>query len=155
MAVKANQIQLQTKIAEQQELKKKQQVLTRHEDVQKVEQSYRTIETDSMQDDTGVLLLPSVSSIPCQVTIPCNINTAVERTHVESCIEEIRSKCDKALKDTLLYRNMAEQLRREKRALHNKLTEKCETIRDFWRNNLVEGCSRGGRMVREALFRNN
>ena len=31
--------------------------------MQKVERSYRTIETDSMQDDTGVLLLPSVSSI--------------------------------------------------------------------------------------------
>ena len=57
-----------------------------------------------------------------------------------------------SLKDALLYRNVAEQLR-EKRALHNKLTEKCETICNFWCNNLVEGCSRGGRMVREALYR--
>ena len=74
---------------------------------------------------------------------------------MESCIEEIRCECDKALKDTILYRYIAEQLRKEKRALHNKLTEICETIRDFWRNNLVEGCSSGGRMVREALFRKN
>ena len=70
-----------------------------------------------------------------------------------SCIEDIRTERDKALRDTLLYRNIAEQLRREKRVLHNKLTGKCETIRDFWRNNLVEGCTRGGRMVREARFR--
>ena len=73
---------------------------------------------------------------------------------MESCIEEIRCQCDKALKDALLYRNVAEQLR-EKRALHNKLTEKCKTICNFWRNKLVEGCSRGGRMVREALYRKN
>ena len=40
--------------------------------MQKVELSYSTIETDSMQDDTGVLLLPSVSSIPCQVKFDCS-----------------------------------------------------------------------------------
>ena len=153
MAVEANRMQLQAKTAEQQELKKNQQVLTRCEDMQKIEQSYHTIETDSMQDDTGILLLPSVSSVPCQITIPCDITTAVEKPYVASCIEDIRTERDKALRDTLLYRNTAEQLRREKRVLHNKLTRKCETIRDFWRNNLVEGCTRGGRMVREALFR--
>lgn len=154
MAVEANRMQLQAKTAEQQELKKNQQVLTRCEDMQKIEQSYHTIESDSMQDDTGILLLPSVSSVPCQITIPCDITTAVEKTYVASCIEDIRTERDKALRDTLLYRNIAE-LRREKRVLHTKLTGKCETIRDFWRNNLVEGCTRGGRMVREALFRKN
>ena len=59
MAVEANRMQLQAKIAEQQELKKKQQVPTRCEDMQRIEQSYCTIGTDSMQDDTGILLLPS------------------------------------------------------------------------------------------------
>ena len=96
---------------------------------------------------TGILLLPSVSSVLCQITIPCDITTAVGKAYVASCIEDIRTERDKALRDTLLYRNIAEQLRREKRVLHNKLTGKCETIRDFWCNNLVEGCTRGGRWL--------
>ena len=121
MAVVANRMQLQVKTAEQQELKKNQLVLTRCEDMQKIEQSYHTIVTDSMQDDTGILLLPSVSSVPCQITIPCDITTAVEKTYVASCIEDIRTERDKALRDTLLYRNIAEQLRRVLNKQYNQL----------------------------------
>ena len=52
------------------------------------------------------------------------------------------------------YRNLAEQSQSDKRLLKSNMEEKIETVRDFWRNIIIEGDSRGGRMVRAALIRN-
>ena len=58
---------------------------------------------------------------------------------------------NQALAELKHYRDIAERLQKEKRQLHVELSQKCERVRDFWHNALLEGESRGGLMVREAL----
>ena len=75
----------------------------------------------------------------------------------KKCEERLRrARCErnKALFLARQYRNLAEQSQSDKRLLKSNMEEKIETVRDFWRNKIIEGDSRGGRMVRAALIRN-
>ena len=70
------------------------------------------------------------------------------RRGANSCSVEER---DRALSLARIYRDMTETSQSEKRIMKSKLEKKIETVRDFWRNKLVEGTSRSGRMLRAAL----
>ena len=48
--------------------------------------------------------------------------------------------------------NLAEKSQTDKRLLKISLEKQVETVRDFWRNKVVEGDSRSGRMFRNALI---
>lgn len=98
------------------------------------------------EDDFDALLLPSVSSTSRPKA------SAIERCVAASYIKQLEDERNKAVREALLYRNLAEQMRKEKRDTHHKMSRQCETIRDFWRNTLVEGCSRSGKMVRQAML---
>ena len=50
------------------------------------------------------------------------------------------------------YRDLAETLKKEKRELENKLHTQTEIVRDFWRNKIFEGGSRGGKLLRASLL---
>ena len=72
------------------------------------------------------------------------------------CTKELqtaRNERDQALLQARYYRDLAEVTRAEKRALKYNLEEKIELVRDFWRNKIVEGGSRSGRMLRASLIR--
>ena len=122
MALEQHHLERPIEVAKKQEHKTKLALLQEQERVQQVQQSYRTIEAKSRQDNCDALLLPSVAS-----------------TSPQLCTYTV-------------YRDLAEKLRKEKRDMHRKMSEQCETIRDFWCNNLIEGCSRSGRMVRQTML---
>ena len=53
----------------------------------------------------------------------------------------------------LVNRDDVENSQMEKRALKHDLESKIETVRNFWRNKIVEGSSQSGRILRAALIR--
>lgn len=116
--------------AKELEYRKMQEILHNQEWVKQVQQSYGTTEAQSRESDLGILLLPSVSSTP-HPQVHAN-STATEETVIASDIQQLEDECDKALRDALLYRNLAEQLRKEKRDMHHEMSKQCESIRDFW-----------------------
>ena len=59
-----------------------------------------------------------------------------------------------ALMEAKQYRDLSETLKKEKRDIEHKLVSKIEIVRDFWRNKIVEGDSRGGKILRASLLRN-
>ena len=62
----------------------------------------------------------------------------IERTAIVAEVENDK----RAELNALLYRNLAERLKREKRELNDTLNRKIEIVQDFWRNQLCEGSSR-------------
>lgn len=103
------------------------------------------------RENTSPLLLDSVD-IPI-VEPSCNCSHIVVSARCKQLIESARQERDNALMIARQYRNIAEECRTEKRKLKHDLEEKVETVRNFWRNKVVEGGSRSGIMLRTALIR--
>ena len=60
-------------------------------------------------------------------------------TYSTSCNCSESSKCRKALNQAMCYRDtIAEKLKTENRKLHVEFSEKVETVRNFWRNKVLE-----------------
>ena len=72
---------------------------------------------------------------------------------MQDAISSCRRERDKALNDALCYRNLAERLLVEKREMKVRMEKRVETVRDFWRNQILEGQSRSGRIVKAASMR--
>ncbi len=103
-----------------------------------------------MEADIGILLLPSVvSTSPPELSTD---GTVMDRIAVAGSTKKLEDERDKAVREARLYRDLAERLRKEKGALQHEMHRRCEGIQDFWRNNLFEGCTRTGRMVKEVMF---
>ena len=68
-------------------------------------------------------------------------------------LQEARNDRNKAMMEAKCYQELAETLKKEKRELENRLHTQTEVVRDFWRNKIIEGDSRGGRILRASLFR--
>lgn len=62
-----------------------------------------------------------------------------------------REKTKEALEQVQHYRNLAEQLRSEKRDVVCSMNTKVEVVRDFWRNKILEGSTRAGKMVKKSI----
>ena len=117
---------------------------------------YKQVADASLSDELGALLLPSTSASPidCSKDLAADIGiTGVARVFFDDMIHTEQQKRIKAVKEAQAYRDMAESMRREKRQIINTMNEKIELVRDFWRNNIKEGSSRAGIMVREALLK--
>lgn len=69
-------------------------------------------------------------------------------------IEAARQERDQALMLAQQYRNVAEACRGEKREMKYEIERKIELVRSFWRDQIIEGGSRSGRILRAALIRN-
>lgn len=109
------------------------------------------MESDS---DTAPLLLDDVV-IPVSENKPgCSCSTATVRA--VQCREELhaaRRERNRALSLARHYRNIAEACQTEKREMKSKLEERVELVRNFWRNKIIEGGSRSGKILRAALIR--
>lgn len=115
---------------------------------------YHQAVDDSMQKNSfDALLLPPVSgeSSPAKVFVESNGLKEIEHAFA---IKLEKEKTKRALDEARYYRNLAEKLRKEKRSAVNIMNEKVEVVRDFWRNKILEGSTRAGRIVREALSNN-
>ena len=116
---------------------------------------YRMAESESRSKKSDSLLLPiqTYSKVSLNLATKGLKISSINRIAVETIVAEAEKKKRTAELDAQIYRNLAEQLKKEKRELNNTLNRKIETVRDFWRNHLCEGASRGGRMVRAAIDR--
>ena len=72
-------------------------------------------------------------------------------SYSSSCSCTDSAKYKDALNKAMYYRDIAEQLKMENRKLHVEFSEKVETVRNFWRNNILEERSHGGKMVMSAI----
>jgi hypothetical protein len=119
---------------------------------------YDKVADDTLHESYDALLLPSVNvpdtsySTATQEDLALQVSIkGVYRVAVVSAVQLERQKTRKALLEARHYRNLSERLRKEKCELTSSMNEKVELIRDFWRNNVKEGSTRGGKMVQKAL----
>lgn len=78
-------------------------------------------------------------------------NDVIENLSAKQYIESLREERNIAIRSARLLRSLVDELRRKNRKLHCDMHDKIDTVRDFWRNNLVEGSSRSGLCVKLAL----
>ena len=103
--------------------------------------------------DTSPIVLDSLLSPISEPTSRCT-NSPVHSARCKQLLESARKERDKALSLARVYRDMAENSQTQKRILKANLEKKVEIVRDFWRNKVVEGSTRSGRMLRAALLKN-
>ena len=81
-----------------------------------------------------------------------------DMVHTVCCSEHIqraRIERNNALHLARLYRDRVDNLIKEKRDMQHSLKAQVDKTREFWRNQIIEGSSRAGRMIRAALLRKN
>lgn len=125
--------------------------IRRSEKIKSIEDQYTLCAEASHSNTDGPLLLDAVV-LPIRERDPKPPADA----HAALCNEEIRvarSEINQALRLAHCYRDLAEKARSEKQQVQHKLETEIELVRDFWRNKVVEGGSRGGKLLRAALVR--
>ena len=133
-----------------------------------IEESHRTNEADKLADkymnqkitiecdsNTVPLILDAIVTPVVEPKPACSSSTpsAVHDVRCKIQLQAAQNERDQALLQARNYRDMAEATRADKRALKHNLEGKIELVRDFWRNKIVEGGSRSGRMLRVSLIR--
>ena len=131
--------------------------VARHEQqVHLNEEKYTCLSVHSAdQSSSSPLLLDNVVTPIAEEEEQCECSSS--NVLALKCKEQIlkaRHQRNEALFLARHYRNMAEKSRSDTRMLKEDLESQIETVRDFWRNKIVEGSSRSGRLLRAALIRN-
>ena len=90
-----------------------------------------------------------------EVVVPLREKCVSPLTQVDySCqVKEAREERDRALNLAKHYRDIAEGCRRETLKVQYELETKVETVKQFWRNKIIEGESRSGRILRASLLK--
>ena len=125
----------------------------RHLAVEVTEHNYNQTHTMKDHSDTSPLLLDAVIT---PVSEPSCTLSSESTLHAHRCGEQVhsaRKERDRALALARQYRDLAETCQQDKRTLKNDLERKVETVRDFWRNKIVEAGSRSGHVLRNALIK--
>lgn len=118
------------------------------------EEAYASISSTPAETSTSPLLLDCIVT-PVQEEGNCTCTSdTVLMMKCKSELRKARYERNRALHLAQQYRSMAEQSQSEKRDLKHALEGQIEVVRDFWRNKIVEGGTRSGRILREALIRN-
>lgn len=102
------------------------------------------------------VLIPIKDTAPVHVTSSKDNDVVQDVIHTRRCNRQIqlaRSERNDALRLAQLYRNKVEELVKDKKNLKHSYEEQLNKTRDFWRNHIMEGGTRAGRMVRAALLR--
>lgn len=106
-----------------------------------------------VKNNTSPLLLDSVIT-PIQEDETCTCSSdAVLTMKCKDEVRRARHERNKALNLAQHYRNLAEESQSEKRILKSELEGQIEVVRNFWRNKIVEGGTRSGKILRAALIR--
>ena len=101
------------------------------------------------------LLLPAIVQPSEQITVHIkNSSNVVEKLAVKECLENLVDERDTAIKTVRLLRSKVEDLQSKNRKLYCEMNDKIDTVRNFWRNRLVEGDTRSGMCVKLAVQRN-
>ena len=110
-----------------------------------------TLYAEASYHNTGPLLLDAVVLPIKEPELPPHSDV-----HAARCSREVilaRRERNQALQLAQQYRDLAEKARSEKQEVQHKLENEIEVVRDFWRNKVVEGGSRGGKILRAALLK--
>ena len=83
----------------------------------------------------------------------CRCTDIIKASHCKQQLESTRQERDTALLLARHYRDLAEASHTERRQEKHKLEEKIEVVRNFWRNQVVEGGSRSGHILCAALIK--
>ena len=112
-----------------------------------LDEEYAVLVHESLQNRDSscglALLLPAVLQ-------PANTENS-DSTDLRASVKRISGERDAALDTVRLLRNKVENLHGKNRELYYEMNKKIETVRDFWRNQLVEGGSRSGLCVKLAV----
>ncbi|SMN01767.1 hypothetical protein SPONN_26 [uncultured Candidatus Thioglobus sp.] len=112
-------------------------------------------------DSTAALLLPTVrvpdndheTSEEIKTQLPISDLSGIDSVCVVDYIQNVEAREAKALRLAKHYRDLAESIRSKSIKKQFAMEEKVELVRSFWRNEIKEGSSRAGLMVRRALQR--
>ena len=132
---------------------KAKELVQRRKQVHSNEEKYACLRADSAEQSVNSPLLLDSVVTPIyeeQEQCECSSNDVL----VLKCKEQLhkaREDRNQALFLARHYRALAEKTRSDARMLKMNLESRVETVRDFWRNQIVEGTSRSGRMLRAAL----
>ena len=102
--------------------------------------SYEIVQKDCELE--GMHLLPQVVSPE---------NSSTENISVEKRLMIRTTERDKALKDALYYRSLVEKLETDIKEAKITMHYRVAAVRDFWRNSVLEGRSRSGVILQQAL----
>ena len=102
--------------------------------------------------DTSPIVLDSVLSPISEPPSSCT-SIPVHSARCKQLLESARKERDHALSLARHYRDMAETSQAQKRILKADLENRVELVRNFWRDKVVEGSTRSGKMLRAALIR--
>lgn len=125
----------------------------RHLAVEMNEHCYNTLAQNHMVEDDSSLLLDAVITPVSESSCIFEDSCTLQELHSRQQVQSARAERDRALALACKYRDDVEKSRMERRALKHDLETKIETVRNFWRNKIIEGSSRSGRILRAALIR--
>lgn len=129
----------------------REQIVEHQQKIERVEKEYNELFVKLSTSNSA--LLPAVL-IPIEDKKPLSCAASViSRMEQQSIIRSATKDRDQALMEAKHYRNLAETLKKEKRDIEHKYAKKVEVVRDFWRNKIVEGDSRGGKILRASLLK--
>lgn len=138
--------------AEEQTRKRHEASQTKHEEYLKdLEPKYMGIRTEMESSDAGALLLGSILLPDCSKEK--EQLTGFDRVSAEQSIILLQEERNEALRTAQYYRSVAEECKRKNRELQTNISRTVETVRDFWRNKIMEGQTRSGRIVLKAISR--
>ena len=111
-------------------------------DIEQTAEQHNEVEKEyNMSVESTTNSVPSVL-IPIEEKEPFSYAPSVISHMEQQCIIKQATKDrDQALMEAKYYRNLAETFKTEKRDIEQAYAKR---VRDFWRNKIVEGDSRGG-----------
>lgn len=78
-------------------------------------------------------------------------NSTTDNTAMEKRLMKCTKEKDKALKDAFYYRTLVEKLETDIKEMKTTMHYRVAAVRDFWRNSVLEGRSRSGAILKQAL----
>ena len=127
--------------------------------IRKYHDLLNSLDDTSTDNSYNSFLLPSFLPTSDNVTVNVKgVKDPVLKTVTEisasKFIHRIVEERDDAVKLTMHYRNLVEDLQSKNRKLYCTMNDSIDTVRNFWRNNILESGTRGGLCVKKALENN-
>ena len=97
------------------------------------------------------VVVPIEESLPSILCVCENSNVCTRQCH--EYILKARAERNDALMLLSHYRNMMESMEKEKQEIQKQMEARVEYIKHFWRDQVIEGSSRAGKILRAALIR--
>jgi len=102
-------------------------------------------------DSSPSVLLPAYVPPLEEVNVQVKGSNGLLKMSAKHYVSRLITERNEAVLSAQLFRNQVDQLRSKNRKLYCEMHDRIDTIRDFWRNNIVEGNSRAGLCLKMAV----